>query len=300
MIEVLRSSVNTWECDEMGHMNVRHYFARAHQGLALLLLELGLPPSELRARGLALMARDQHVRFLRELRPGVSYTLRAGVLSSQAERLQVYEQLDILHSGEAAASMLSEIALVELASGQELSFPDEVAKRAPALLSSVPAQYGPRGLARTAARVPPLRKDALERGMYGAYLGPVLPEDVDASGRMNEAAFMARVSDGIGHYFEALRGPRAHGIGGAALEYRYVFHARPRLGDIIEVRSALAGLAEKTSHICHWIFDVESGRCVATSEAVAVSFDLSTRKAVAIPDEVRAYMQARVVADLGV
>jgi acyl-CoA thioester hydrolase len=298
MIEVLRSSVNTWECDEMGHMNVRHYFARANHGLLPLLLELGLPPSELRARGLALVARDQHVRFLRELRPGVSYTLRAGVLSWQAERLQVYEQLDILHSGEAAASVLSEIALVELGSGRELPFPEEVAKRAPALLSTVPAPYAPRGVARSAPRVPPLRAEALARGMYGAYLGPVLPEDVDASGRMHEAAFMARVSDGIGHYFQELRGRRAHGIGGAALEYRYVFHARPRLGDIIEVRSALSGLGEKTSHICHWIFDVESGRCVATSEAVAVSFDLSTRKAVAIPDEVRAYMQTRVMADL--
>jgi acyl-CoA thioester hydrolase len=298
MIEVLRSGVNTWECDQMGHLNVRHYFARANQGLALLALELGLPPSVLRAQGRALRARDQHVRFLRELRPDTYYTMRAGILSFAAERLVVYEQMDILHSGEVAASALSELEYVDLASGSALPWPDAVRQRAEPLITTLPAAYAPRGLERSAPRVPPERDEAIARGMYGAYLGPVLAEDVDASGAMVEAAFMARVADGIGHYFQGLRGRRAPGIGGAALEYRYVFHARPRLGDIIEVRSGLKAIGNKTSHICHWIFDVESGRSVATSEAIAVSFDLTTRKAVAIPDDLREHLQARALPDL--
>lgn len=300
MIEVLRSGVNTWECDQMGHMNVRHYFASANRGLALIALELGLPPSLMRANGYALRARDQHVRFVRELRPGVYYTVRAGLIAASHERLEVYAQMDVLHTGEVAASMLSEVALVDVASDRDLAFPAQVIERAQPLMTNVPDAYAPRGIARSTPRPPPKREQALERGMYGAYLSPVLAEDVDASGAMTEAAFMARVSDGIGHYFQALRGPRAQGIGGAALEYRYVFHERPRVGDIIEVRSALKGVGNKTSHICHWIFDVESGRCVATSEAVAVSFDLSTRKAVAIPDDVRAEMEAQVIPDLSV
>jgi acyl-CoA thioester hydrolase len=300
MIEVLRSGVNTWECDQMGHMNVRHYFACANRGLALLALELGLSPSSLRTHARALRARDQHVRFVRELRPGVYYTLRAGLIAVSRERLNVYAQMEVLHTGEVAASMLSEVALLDLASGHELPFPEQVLERAQSLMAPVPDAYAPRGLARDVPRPPPRREEALARGMYGAYLSPVTAEDVDASGAMTEAAFMARVSDGIGHYFQALSGPRSQGIGGAALEYRYIFHARPQVGDIIEVRSALKGLGNKTSHICHWIFDVESGRCVATSEAVAVSFDLTTRKAIAIPDDVRTHLEARVMSDLSV
>ena len=30
---VWRGGVNTWECDEMGHMNVRFYLAKAMEGL---------------------------------------------------------------------------------------------------------------------------------------------------------------------------------------------------------------------------------------------------------------------------
>ena len=32
-VEVWRGGVNTWECDEMGHLNVRFYVARAMEGL---------------------------------------------------------------------------------------------------------------------------------------------------------------------------------------------------------------------------------------------------------------------------
>jgi acyl-CoA thioester hydrolase len=281
-------------------MNVRHYFARANQGLATLALELGLLPSQLRRDGSALCARDQHVRFLREMRPGAYYTLRAGVVQASREALQVYEELLFLHSGEVAASMLSEVALLEVATGRALPFPEAVLERAGALRTDVPALSAPRGIERSTPRTPPLRQEALDRGLVGAYLAPVQPEDCDAHGLMHEAAFMARVSDGIGHFFNALRGPRSKGVGGAALEYRYVFHERPQLGDVIEVRSGLKGIGNKTTHIGHWIFNLETGRCVATSEAVAVSFDLTTRKALAIPPEARAELEKHVVPGLSV
>src|SRR5687768_2251993 len=273
MIDVLRTGVNTWECDQMGHMNVRYYFARANQGLAMLALELGLPPSFLQREGLVLRALDQHVRFMRELRPGVYYAMRAGIVSATRDRLQVYEEMRFVHKDEAAASMISEIALVDTATGKPMPLPDSVLERARALEAVVPGETAPRGIERVKPRLPPLRSEALALGLAGAYLGPVLPEDCDGFGVMQESAFMARVSDGIGHFFQHLRGSqRGPGIGGAALEYRYVFHERPQLGEIIEVRSGLKGLGNKTSHICHWIFNVETGRCAATSEAVAVSF----------------------------
>lgn len=300
MIEVLRSGVNTWECDQMGHLNVRHYLARANQGLVTLALHLGLPPSQLRARGLALRARDQHVRFLRELRPGTSYTVHAGVVSATAQRLFVFEEMRLVHTPQVAASMLSEVGLVEVATGHEQPFSDAVLVRAREQKTDVPTESAPRGIERATPRVPPLRDEALERGLVGAYLGPVLPEDCDGYGYMNEGAFMGRVSDGIGHLFQALRNTRHSGIGGAALEYRYVFHERPRLGDVVEVRSGLKGLGRKTTHLCHWIFNVETGRCAATSEAVAVSFDLTTRKSVDISPEARESLEQRIVPGLSV
>jgi len=300
MIEVLRSGVNTWECDQMGHLNVRHYLGRANQGLVTLALELGLLPSQMRAEGLVLRTRDQHVRFMRELRPGASFAVHAGVVSASGQRLHVYEEMRLVHKPEVAASMLSEVSLVEAATGRERPFSETVLARARELTTAVPAESAPRGIERVTPRVPPQRAEALERGLTGAFLGPVLPEDCDAHGAMIEAAFMARVSDGIGHLFNALHTTRGAGVGGAALEYRYVFHERPQLGDVIEVRSGLKGLGRKTTQLCHWIFNVETGRCAATSEAVAVSFDLTTRKSIELSPEARSALEQRIVPGLSV
>jgi acyl-CoA thioester hydrolase len=284
----------------MGHLNVRHYFAHANHGIARLALELGLTPSRLRAEGLALHARDQHVRFIRELRSGSYFTVHAGVLAIDAQRLQVYEEMRVASSSVVAASMLTEVALVDAASGDERKLDERALARAGALTTEVTPEHAPRGIERSAPRTPPTLEQAIELGLIGAYLAPVQPEDCDAQGRLHEAAFMARVSDGMGHFFQTLRAPRASGVGGAALEYRFVFHERPRLGDIIEVRSGLKSVGNKTMQVCHWVFDVESGRCTATSEAVAVSFDLTTRKAIAIPADARAELEARIVAGLSV
>lgn len=283
----------------MGHLNVRHYFARAGQGLAVLAHALGLSPSELRSAGLALRARDQHVRFHRELRPGAAFTLSAGVLAASSETLHVYEEMRAVHSGEVAATFVSELELFELASQQRIAFSAEQVQRASSLHTSLPAHATARGIARDAARTPPTRQQALSLGMSGAFLGPILPEDCDAHGFALEATFMGRISDGIGHFFHALReGLRPDGVGGAALEYRFVYYERPALGSIIEVRTGLRELGRKTLHMVHYVFDLESERCVASSEAVAVSFDLTLRKSVDISDEARAVMQTRIIAGL--
>ncbi len=57
-------------------------------------------------------------------------------------------------------------------------------------------------------------------------------------------------------------------------------------------------MGSKTTTWTHWLFDGACGAAVASAEAVGVSFDLATRKAVAIGDEVRSALEKLVVPDL--
>lgn len=300
-IEVLRSSVNPWECDVMGHMNVRHYIRCASDGLALLALQLGMPASKLREAGLSLRVADEHVRFHRELRPGAAYRVEAGVVEANPERLRVYQEIRFVDRPEVAATCALDAVLVETATQVRVPWPADTIARARDLVTDVPAHGAPRGIAPEPPRMPFLRDEAIARGLIGAYLGPVSAEDCDAHGFMREAAFMAKISDGITHFFYAVRDrERPSGVGGAALEYRFAFRERPRLGDVVEVRTGLKSVGRKTMQFCHYVFDVESGRCAATSEAVAVSFDLVARKAVEIDEATRTLLQSRVIPGLGV
>ena len=44
MRELWRGNANAWECDEMGHLNVKSYLAKAMQAVARLIEDAGLGP----------------------------------------------------------------------------------------------------------------------------------------------------------------------------------------------------------------------------------------------------------------
>lgn len=79
-LEVWRGGVNTWECDALGHMNVRFYVARAMEGLVGLASALGLNGAFRERANATLLVGDHHIRFLSEARVGAPLHLVAGVL----------------------------------------------------------------------------------------------------------------------------------------------------------------------------------------------------------------------------
>jgi acyl-CoA thioester hydrolase len=298
MIDVMRSSVNTWECDQMGHMNVRHYSARASDGMCRLALELGLGPKKLAEGGLAVRARGQHLRFHHEMRPGASFRVRAGIVQASESCLRIYEEMRLVGADALVATIVTDAILVSSATFETVPWPKDVVARAGALATVLPEHGAPRGISGEAPRQPPPSYDEA-RSLVGGFLGPVAREDCDERGFMLESAYLGHVSDGVPHFFRSLRGGQAPvGVGGAALEYRFAYYDRPRLGDVIEMCVGLKGVGRKTIHFCHWIFDVETSRCVSTSEAVAVSLDLTTRKSIDFGVEERAALTARVVPNL--
>ena len=89
-VELYRSSVQTWETDGMGHMNVQFYSEKATNALAALSLHLGHGRDEIARTGTRLVAEDHHIRFLREQRPGAPIFIRGGVVEADANRLTCY------------------------------------------------------------------------------------------------------------------------------------------------------------------------------------------------------------------
>ncbi|MBV9509111.1 MAG: thioesterase family protein, partial [Caulobacteraceae bacterium] len=79
-VEVWRGGVNAWERDEMGHMNVRFYLARAMEGLAGLAAALGMPRAFTADANATLLVREHYVRFLREALVGAPQHMRGWVV----------------------------------------------------------------------------------------------------------------------------------------------------------------------------------------------------------------------------
>jgi len=302
-IEVHRSSVQTWECDAMGHLNVQFYVDKAVQGLAALGVHLGLVPDDLRERGCLLGVEEQHIRFLREQRPGAPFFVRAGVLDLDVAdgHLLVLEELVSASTDTVAASFVTRSRLFDARSRAPLPMSEALAGRVSAYRVDLPAHAGPRGLEPHLPRPRPRLAEAEALAMFSTYQACVDDSQCDAFGFMTTRHYMGAVADSIPNLVLHMTGvDRSEGgrIGGAALEYRFVYHSVPRSGDVLTLRSGLVHVADKAYTICHWLFDLATGEAVATAEAVAITMDLETRRAIAIPDALRERLQKLVIPGL--
>jgi acyl-CoA thioester hydrolase len=144
---------------------------------------------------------------------------------------------------------------------------------------------------------------AVELGLGLTHMGSVQAAECNEHGLMRADGVIARIWDGVPN--SPARGVRREGqpdgrVGSAALEYRLVYHRPVRVGDLLTVRSGLKAVGSKTTTWAHWLFDGESGAAVAAAEAVGVSFDLTTRKAIGMEEGVRRALEELVVPGLSV
>jgi acyl-CoA thioester hydrolase len=301
-LEVWRGGVNTWECDEMGHLNVRFYVARAMEGLVTVAAAMGLPDAFRANAAATLLVKDQHIRFLREARPRAALHMVAGILDIGETEARILQLLIHTATGEIAASFQNVVA--HATARDERPFPWSAKTRALAagLMVSAPERSRPRSLGLEPASGSANVAEAERLGLVRLGSGALSSADCDVFGRARIGFFIGRVSDGVPALAASFRGPdappRAGNIGGAVLEYRIAYRAHPRAGDRFEIRSGLAGIDSRTQHIVHWMLDPATGQAWGSAEAIAVALDLDARKIVEIGEADRALLQPRVIAGL--
>jgi acyl-CoA thioester hydrolase len=138
--------------------------------------------------------------------------------------------------------------------------------------------------------------------MFTTLRGFISDDLCDATGFLRTHHYMGRLSDSIPNLLAQTTGRSRDGstVGGAALEYRFIYRKPARAGDLIVIKSGLKSVGAKTYCWCHWLFDADTGECFATAEAVAISLDLETRKAIDIPPEMRETLTRLVVPGVSV
>ncbi|MCA3278856.1 MAG: acyl-ACP thioesterase [Roseomonas sp.] len=296
MIVIGKGSVQSGECDVMGHMNVRHYVARVGDGLGWLALALGITPD----RGFFTPV-DQHIRFLREMAAGAAFTIYGGILERRGDRLRVYAEIQNSGTGAASAAFVTDVELRHPITGEVLPLPGGLGGKMESLAITLPPHAGPRGLPFDPIRTPPDAAAVAAMGLTVAHLGAIRAEDCDRAGLMRPDVVIARIWDGVPNLrFRGTEelGAREEAMGSAALEYRLAYLKPMRLGDLLRISSGLRDLGEKTTTWTHLLHDGATGAPVAAAEAVGISFDLKARKAVAIPPDRRRILEALLIPGL--
>ena len=286
--EIWRGGVTPWQCDEMGHMNVQFYLSIASQGLAGLAAMLGMPHAFTAGASSTLLAREHHIRFLKEARPGAGLVMTGGLLDigeTEATLLQLLFHV----TGEPAAAITAKVVHVTPRDLRPFPWTRATLQRVEAMRIAPPDFALSRSITVEPVETMASVQQADALGLPVVSGGAVMPADCDVFGRMLPDQMLARVYASVGHI---LRGSQAvliendpeleERLGGAAVEYRAVYHAWPGPGDRLQMRSAHKELTPKYRRVIHWLLDPQSGRPWASAEMVSLFLDLKARKSLTL------------------
>lgn len=303
MIELWRGTVNAWECDELGHMNVRFYLAKAAQAVANLAEEAGLNPVHRADASATLIARDIHIRFLAEAHPGAPVYIEGGLLEHTASGATAILVMRHSGSGVPAASLRIVLSHAAPQDGHDFGWPRRFASRADRLTVDCPDFAAPRGITletQPGAEASLARADAL--GLQQIGRGRFGMEEMDAFGRMRLEFLLGRISDSVTNFADALPeeyAMHARGgggkVGGALLECRIRPWRWARAGDGFVVRSGLKSAGPKVRNLVHWVLEAETGRPWWTMEGVAAPMDLDARKLLPASPEIQQALAAACI-----
>lgn len=305
MIEVWRGAVNAWACDELGHMNVRFYLAKASEAVANLAEAAGLNPVQRPDASATLIPRDIHIRFLAEAHPGAPLFIEGGLLAHDETTATALLVMRHAGDGRPAASFRIVMGHASPKNGRDFPWPRRFAARADSLHADLPEFAAPRGLSlvtgptsASLARADTLRLAAIGCGRFGA------PE-MDGFGWLRPEFFLGRISDSVVNFATAFpeewamhaerNGER---LGSALLECHIRPHRWPRTGDGFVVRSGLKSAGPRVRNLVHWVLEPATGLPWWSMEGVAAPMDLDTRRMRDVPQHVQAKLAAACIEGL--
>lgn len=284
----------------MGHMNVRFYVAKQMEGLAIMAPALGLSRSFRPRSSATLLPVTQHIRYMKEIRPGRPIYMVGGVLDWSEDEVTLYQELRHTISDAPAAAFRTRVRHVEAQTLKAFGWRDKTIAAFESLKVTPPDHTAPRSLDPDGPFLS--REEAMKDvpdnlGVPVIGRGCVPAEHCDTHGRMQPEHFIGRVSDSVPNLLTSWREDVAAAAeksgekveqGAAVLEYLLNYRSWPKAGDILEVQTGLGRVTPKVHSFVHWISNPVTGKVYCTSEAVAVTFDLNTRKVIeANPDHMK-------------
>ncbi|MCW5750833.1 MAG: acyl-ACP thioesterase [Alphaproteobacteria bacterium] len=291
LIPTYCGAVNAWESDAMGHMNVQFYMGKSMEAMGHLRHALGLAPDRIRARGLTLVPGEDRIRYRRELRAGDIFHMASGVRGLRDGGIDTHTELRNIETGEIAATIDRRLSALDLASGEFLPLPDDLAGAAGRLAEATAADCPPWPAAQGWA-APAFDHPGTTETYRGTFNNWEVDEFGYASPRFHVDRFSAALVQLLARLgFSPENRPEPH-WGLAALDHHVRYHAVLRAGALLGVRSGILEIRDKVFRIFHHMEAGASGRPATSIEIVLAMFDLERRRAMPVPDQVRTRAEA--------
>ena len=134
-VETARGTVHQWQCDHMGHVNVRAYGERFEEACWQFYAMLGIKPSRLRNREIHMAAVQQDTAYRKELYAGDVVVVRTTMLEVRDKVLRFVHEMINGETGEVVATSTFTVVCLDATERRSRAFPPEVLERSRAFLA---------------------------------------------------------------------------------------------------------------------------------------------------------------------
>jgi len=293
---------SSWECDDLGHLNMRHYMTKTAQARQMLIIKLGIENAFRADSVSSVRVRDFHIKYQGEARPGDPLRIESGVIALRKNTATLCHMM-YHFDGRIAASIVENVAHVSLLTGKSFPWPKRAHLAQKTFKVGAPAPSKPRGLTYDTIASAPSEKRLKKLGMKPIGMGVFQPNEVGVQGHVTTQAFLGRVTETVASVVSGwpeLHDKEARTLGhtGALLEARGFLHKRAAAGDPYHMYSGVIDVNEYTRTLIHHLVDAQSGKSLFSAQAVGCLFNMKTRKLMKATPAQIARVEAEIIPGL--
>lgn len=278
---------NQWECDELGHLNMRYYLIKASEARQMFMMGLGLKHAFKVGAPSTVRLKDVHIKYLREARPGAPLYIETGLVALDDHELTL---LHIMYhaNGEVAATLTERLVHIYRRSGNAFNWPSRLRDKASGNLVKAPDFSKPKGMDANAQMTGPDLEQLKRWGCTEVGRGVFLQNETNTFGNIAATTYLGRLSDTIAHFTAAWPefGPNdwsESDIMGVLLEIRLHVHTTAEAGDPFVFYSGVSKVNGKIRQLIHNFVNPFTGKAYASIIAGNALMHLTERRLVA-PD----------------
>ena len=212
---------SAWECDGLGHLNMRHYMTKVMQARQMFFIRAGLYEAFKGRAFSTVQVTDFHIKYLGEARPDNPLYIETGLLELGEETVQLCHMM--FHGdGRMAATIVENVKHISLRTKAAFPWPKRFSTAIKPFKVKQPEPSKPRNLSYDTIPWKPYEDDIKKLTAKHIGSGVFQPFEIGVNGSVKPEAFMGRTTETVAHVtdgYPEFADPDYHASGKSCLLY---------------------------------------------------------------------------------
>ena len=295
---------SAWECDGLGHLNMRHYMTKTQQARQMFFIHNGLHGVFKKNALKTLIVKKFHIKYLSEARPDNPLYIETGYLEISEKTATICHMM-YHRDGKIAATVVEHLEYIYSETEKATIWPVEFIESVKQFKVVQPEISKLRNIKYKTKSWNPHENEILKLSTKQIGSGVFQPHEIGICGKVTPQALMGRTTETLAHMVDGYPEFKDSSFNdgsnsGALLEAQVFLHKSQVAGDAYRFYSGLLEGNKYTRKLVHHVFNSVTGECIFSMIGAGCLFNLKTRKLIKANDDQVAELQNNIVLGLKV